>query len=1289
MTPVKWSPARIGVAIALDRVEVGKVLAHDGEGDRIAVVQRVARFRHRALVKRLGAGRGLLRGMHRGVLFRPLRVIQRGLPLGVARLAFLVLLEARLALVDHRVVDGDRRRHATDKAGRLLLGALEFMLLGGQRLRARAHMDLRFAIDTLVGEAALVDTLLAPGALQRAIDLLLPNVAETLGAAGFRRQHNAPAGLNVAVAEDDMGMGIVGVALAGMDRGHPRSPAFGHAFAECMEEFDLLVAAQLERQGHDQLVDDARVLAVILFLRIEPLAGGAVGRHTGAKDDRAGIRAGNVALVKACGAGRMLAPADVAVVQAEDRHVASRTAAKPPVGNAQEFFWSVNFQYAQIHGKRGGPGSGWGSRQVCTHGTARWAGWGELRAQGLLGSSGLLVGFAEPTENGFEPIRYRGDLHQLIIGGTGGGKFTTALAPMLLGSALEGQTVVVVDPKGEIARLTGPFFQSPFAREPSVFLLDPWDQCGTGRTSALNVLADITLANPNYVDDARALADAMIIPSGAENTHWDNAARNFLTSVILFVALDPSEDGRRDLIRVRDLVTLSWAMPKTYKGPKRETLSALLMEHLVSSLAGGAVKRGFASLMNREDKERSGILSSIERDTAWIDSPQMQNVLKGESLDLSRVAGAGHKYYIVLPPDYFMTHRAWLRLMVTAFAKAMKRHRAPQDRPRDARWRHIVIDEFANLGEMSFVLEDVAVARGFDVKYHFAIQDLSQLRRVYQEGWESFINNTFQRFFAVGDLFTADYVSRMLGAATVKSFGSSTAEGIGESWADGSGKSTNTGTNFGSIFSTATHGRSMGESVSHTETVSKNKSETTTTTEVQRPLYTPDEVRRLDADRQILFFRGMHPIWSWRPPYWRMFPSLPRFSLGDVLGTVGRQPQSRAERAYFTGWRRRNLLIKPAGQRRFRIPRFVPGLLRFVTKAAAVVFVIAVAAYGLFSYLSPVPPPRVAAVPSAVSPPSQSPPASLRPTAPQHPTVVSSDGQCVNYSDGTRECKLPMEAAAPTTRDTNNPVNVPSSVNPLADRPIESEPVQRVRPLPVPASQVAAPAQAPTGGPQAAPSTPAAAPTAQAAAPPLQPAASPGTPVDAKPPAPALSPDLLAGLRSAAPDSWREHSFSSQRPTPPNVKQSYVVAGAAESIFPVPPERNPDYTVLTGRHFGPAKTEPAAQPSQAPPVRTGTGEREFSLALDNEDDCAVTLAGRTVPGFSLTCNRVISGVSLGATAVSNPVGSVEECASKCRAVAACAGFSYSLQGSGRGHACSIFGKGGRLDMVVGWVTGRR
>lgn len=76
-------------------------------------------------------------------------------------------------------------------------------------------------------------------------------------------------------------------------------------------------------------------------------------------------------------------------------------------------------------------------------------------------------------------------------------------------------------------------------------------------------------------------------------------------------------------------------------------------------------------------------------------------------------------------------------------------------------------------------------------------------------------------------------------------------------------------------------------------------------------MQTPDEVRRLPEDTQFLIFRGMHPIHTWRPPYWNwtIFPSLPDYTLGEVFGTLGRNPRNKAEQLRFTAWKQKPLLM--------------------------------------------------------------------------------------------------------------------------------------------------------------------------------------------------------------------------------------------------------------------------------------------------------------------------------------------------------------------------------------------
>lgn len=453
-----------------------------------------------------------------------------------------------------------------------------------------------------------------------------------------------------------------------------------------------------------------------------------------------------------------------------------------------------------------------------TFGSAGMATARELEAMGLgvkiprygeksFDTTGLMLG---SYQRGF--LTYKGDTHHLVVAASGAGKFQGGVG-IWLNNGLPAATVII-DPKGEACRYFAPSLDS-------AAVLDPWNEAGFG-TASLNLLDGITADNPNLVDDARALSDALIIPSGGD-THWDSTARNFIAALLIFIGLDAHEEGKRHLLRLRELVTLPWQGVGD-----AECMENLLTYMQTLPLAGGTVRRAASAMAGRAEKERQSIFSTIERDTAWLESPQIQNVIVKSDLNLDQFAATkavkhGAVLFVVIPPRYLTTHRSWLRLVIAAASNAFKRTQVDDPDPWRRR-RHIIIDEFPQLGHMPFVENDVAVARGYNIQYHLLVQNLTQLRDAYAANWETFIANSLVQVFGVQDVFTSEYVSKMLGQTTVQAVSTSTNSPNGGGFGSGS----------------------SGSSVSS----------------AARALRTPDEVRTLPRGFQFLFLRGMNPIQS-------------------------------------------------------------------------------------------------------------------------------------------------------------------------------------------------------------------------------------------------------------------------------------------------------------------------------------------------------------------------------------------------------------------------------------------
>jgi type IV secretory pathway TraG/TraD family ATPase VirD4 len=153
-----------------------------------------------------------------------------------------------------------------------------------------------------------------------------------------------------------------------------------------------------------------------------------------------------------------------------------------------------------------------------------------------------------------------------------------------------------------------------------------------------------------------------------------------------------------------------------------------------------------------------------------------------------------------------------------------------------------MLDEFGTIGKLNAVAQAYGLMAGLGMIMWTFSQDLNQLVRDYPQHWETFIaNSQAVTCFGVMDNFTAEYVSKFLGTATIQQENVSTS--VSSSKAPlGPGQS---------IFTPRTsHSTSTSVSV---QTMS-------------RSLLNPDEVRNLRQDRCIIMGR-FEPILSRRIVY--------------------------------------------------------------------------------------------------------------------------------------------------------------------------------------------------------------------------------------------------------------------------------------------------------------------------------------------------------------------------------------------------------------------------------------
>ena len=390
------------------------------------------------------------------------------------------------------------------------------------------------------------------------------------------------------------------------------------------------------------------------------------------------------------------------------------------------------------------------------------------------------------------------------------GKGVSAVIPNLLHYA---GSVVVTDPKGENYAVTA---RRRRELASTVHALDPF--AVVGGTATFNPFDLIDAKSPDANDDAWLLADMLVVPDGKmrEEAFWHEEARALLAGLALYVASHAPPE-LRTLPHMRSLLTLP-----------PDPFGLLLDDMLESDQVSGLVSRAAARVIQKADRERSGVISSAQSYTHFLDSPRMATVLGHSSFGLSDLKRERVTLYLVLPPDRMDTYRAWLRVMTACAMLALTRTAGP---PRERVL--FLLDEFANLGRMRPVERDISLAAGYGASFWLLLQDLAQLKGTYPDRWQTFLANAdvFQTF-GINDWETAEYISKLTGDATIHVESENVSTGV-------------------------TRGRSSSRQQSAAQTMS----------EKGRRLLTPDEVRRLPRISQLLFVRGAAPVLAQRLDY--------------------------------------------------------------------------------------------------------------------------------------------------------------------------------------------------------------------------------------------------------------------------------------------------------------------------------------------------------------------------------------------------------------------------------------
>ena len=417
------------------------------------------------------------------------------------------------------------------------------------------------------------------------------------------------------------------------------------------------------------------------------------------------------------------------------------------------------------------------------HGSARWAGFDDIKKMGLLSSEGVVVGAFENKrifgKNKKHYLIHNGAEHILTYAPTRSGKGVGLIVPTL---TTWKHSVIATDIKGELWSMTAGYRQQYLNN--IVMKFEP----ASKNSVKWNPLLEIRKGD-NEVSDAQSIALLIVDPMGKGlDDHWVKTAYSLLTGCILYLINDKEKQEKGQ-------VSLSY-LDKMLSDPELPLQS---LWEAMSKSDNQVARQVGQDMKDKPENEAGSIVSTAKSELALYRDPivaKNTNTSDFYVYDIMNSDTPVSLYIVVQPSDQTRISPLFRLLVNMLIRKNVSEFKFFQDdkfkdysalekagrflQGKDTKryntirgtgnYKHrmlLMLDEFPSLGKMDEVQKALAYMAGYGIKGYLIVQDLSQLQDKYGKNESITSNCHIQNAYAPNRNETAEYLSKMTGETTI------------------------------------------------------------------------------------------------------------------------------------------------------------------------------------------------------------------------------------------------------------------------------------------------------------------------------------------------------------------------------------------------------------------------------------------------------------------------------------------------------------------------------------------
>ena len=333
--------------------------------------------------------------------------------------------------------------------------------------------------------------------------------------------------------------------------------------------------------------------------------------------------------------------------------------------------------------------------------------------------------------------------HMLTVGGSGQGKGVNLILPAILSDSFVagGISLVCLDPKGENAAVAAPFLQRSGY---DVHIINPFgiDEIAYLGNSRFNPFDMIDADS----DDATRLYDVLAMSlhnrrGSGDNSFFDNRCRQYISLYMAYA----HHCGMGNFDTVYDWLTSS--------GEKRSQLLASMATDDTFDQAKTAAAIS-DRLTGDARKTEDNIFGTIEEAIDILKNKRLRASLAASDFDMRTIAKKPTAIFLCVPFEDLDYYAPWVRMVFNFLLRTLTKHYNVD------RKVLVLLDEFPQLSYMDEVPRSAAVLRGYNVTLWPVVQSLGQLKSIYKDNWQIFINSSVVKHWlsAGADNETAEYL---------------------------------------------------------------------------------------------------------------------------------------------------------------------------------------------------------------------------------------------------------------------------------------------------------------------------------------------------------------------------------------------------------------------------------------------------------------------------------------------------------------------------------------------------